>query len=165
MLESIGIDGPDWLNDPTWIYPSLVLIGLWGIGSAIIINLAGPAERADRAVRRGARRRRRLVGPAAHVTMPLMSPVIFYSITLGTIGVLQYFLVPLVLNTGDGRPGRHDVLLQRLHLQDLLHLPGHVGGATLAWFLFVIILAITLVLFWSSRLGCTCPSRGGGRWR
>src|SRR5919106_6788915 len=41
LLDWFGIDGPDWLNDPGWVYPGLVLIGLWGIGSAVIINLAG----------------------------------------------------------------------------------------------------------------------------
>ncbi len=65
VLSAIGIQGPDWLNDPTWIYPSLVLIGLWGIGSAHHHQHRGPAERADRAVRRRAGRWRRLVGPAA----------------------------------------------------------------------------------------------------
>ena len=121
------LEGRDWINDPDWIFPALVLIGIWGIGSAIIINLAGlqnvPTELYDAARVDGAG----WWGQLRHVTLPLMSPVIFYSITLGTIGVLQYFLVPLVLNGGDGRPAGLDVLHERPHLQDVLHLPGHVG--------------------------------------
>ena len=118
-----GIHGPDWLNDPTWIYPALVIIGLWGIGSAIIINFAGlqnvPTELYDAARVDGAG----FWGQLRHVTLPLMSPVIFYSITLGVVGVLQYFLVPLVLNSGTGRPGGSTLLLQHLHLQHVLQLP------------------------------------------
>ena len=104
LLGWSASQGPDWLNDPTWIYPALVIIGLWGIGSAIIINIAGlqnvPTELYDAARVDGAG----LWGQLRNVTIPLMSPVIFYSITLGLVGVLQYFLVPLVLNSGDGRP-------------------------------------------------------------
>ena len=100
LLEFIGLEGRDWINDPDWIFPALVLIGIWGIGSAVIINLAGlqnvPSELYDAARVDGAG----WWGQLRHVTIPLMSPVLFYSITLGMIGVLQYFLVPLVLNGG-----------------------------------------------------------------
>src|SRR6187549_1377312 len=104
-LEFFGIQGPNWLNDPSWVYPALVMVGLWGIGSAIIINLAGlqnvPTELYDAARVDGAG----YWGQLRNVTLPLMSPVIFYSVTLGVVGVLQYFLVPLVLYSGSGRPG------------------------------------------------------------
>ncbi len=104
--------------------PGAGVIGLWGIGSAVIINLAGlqnvPTELYDAARVDGAG----FWGQLRHVTLPMMSPVIFYSITLGMVGVMQYFLVPLVLNSGDRSPGGHDVLLQHLHLQDVLQLPG-----------------------------------------
>jgi len=150
-LEVIGISGPDWLNDPAWIYQALVLIGLWGIGSAIIINLAGlqnvPTELYDAARVDGAG----WWGQLRHVTLPLMSPVIFYSITLGTVGVLQYFLVPLVLNQGSGRPGDTTFFFNILIYKTFFTFQDMSFGATLAWLLFVIILVITLVLFWSAR--------------
>lgn len=150
-LEVFGISGPDWLNDPAWIYQALVLIGLWGIGSAIIINLAGlqnvPTELYDAARVDGAG----WWGQLRHVTLPLMSPVIFYSITLGTVGVLQYFLVPLVLNQGSGRPGDSTFFFNILIYKTFFTFQDMSFGATLAWLLFVIILAITLVLFWSAR--------------
>ncbi len=151
LLESVGIAGPDWLDDPNWIYPSLVMIGLWGIGSAIIINLAGlqnvPTELYDAARVDGAG----WWGQLRNVTLPLMSPVIFYSITLGVIGVLQYFLVPLVLNSGDGRPAGTTFFLNVHIYKTFFTFQDMSAGATLSWFLFVIILAITLVLFWSAR--------------
>jgi ABC-type sugar transport system permease subunit len=146
-----GIDGPNWLNDPTWIYPALVLIGLWGIGSGIIINLAGlqnvPSELYDAARVDGAG----WWGQLRHVTLPLMSPVIFYSITLGTVGVLQYFLVPLVLNNGSGRPGDTTFFFNIYLYKTFFTFQDMSFGATLAWLLFVVILAITLLLFWSAK--------------
>src|SRR3954452_13460067 len=94
-LRALGWHNPpDWLNDPTWIYPGLVLVGIWGIGGAVIINLAGlqnvPTELYDAAKIDGAGSWSQM----RHVTLPLMSPVIFYSLTLGLVEVMQYFLVP-----------------------------------------------------------------------
>jgi ABC-type sugar transport system permease subunit len=151
VLATIGIDGPDWLNDPAWIYPSLVLIGVWGIGSAIIINIAGlqnvPTELYDAARVDGAG----WWGQLRHVTIPLMSPVLFYNIVLGTIAVLQYFLVPLVLNAGDGRPAGTTFFFNVFIYKTFFTFQDMSAGATQAWFLFLIILSMTLVLFWSAR--------------
>jgi len=151
VLELVGINGPDWLNDPATVYPALVLIGLWGIGSAIIINLAGlqnvPSELYDAARVDGAG----WWGQLRHVTLPLMSPVIFYSIVLGTVGILQYFLVPLVLNGGSGRPADTTLFFNVYLYQTFFTFQDMSFGATLAWFLFIIILVVTLALFWSAR--------------
>ena len=151
LLEFIGLEGRDWINDPDWIFPALVLIGIWGIGSSIIINLAGlqnvPSELYDAARVDGAG----WWGQLRHVTIPLMSPVLFYSITLGTIGVLQYFLVPLVLNSGDGRPAGTTFFMNVHIYKTFFTFQDMSAGATLAWFLFLIILAFTLILFWSAR--------------
>ena len=151
LLGWVGIQGPDWLNDPTWIYPGLVVIGLWGIGSAMIINIAGlqnvPTELYDAARVDGAG----FWGSLRNVTIPLMSPVIFYSLTLGLVGVLQYFLVPLVLNSGTGRPAGTTYFFN-IYVYNTFFSFGNMSyGATLAWTLFVVILASTLVLFWSAR--------------
>ena len=150
-LNFFGLDGPNWLNDPSWVYPALVLVGLWGIGSAVIINLAGmqnvPTELYDAARVDGAG----WWGQLRNVTLPLMSPVIFYSITLGTVGVLQYFLVPLVLYSGDGRPGGTTFFFNIYLYKTFFTFQDMSFGATLAWMLFVIILALTLLLFWSAK--------------
>lgn len=151
LLGWIGIDGPDWLNDPSWIYPGLVVIGLWGIGSAVIINIAGlqnvPTELYDAARVDGAG----FWAQLRHVTLPMMSPVIFYSLTLGLVAVLQYFLVPLVLNSGTGRPAGTTYFFN-IYVYNTFFTFGNVSyGATLAWLLFVVILAATLLLFWSAR--------------
>jgi ABC-type sugar transport system permease subunit len=150
-LGLLGIDGPNWLNDPSWVYPALILVGLWGIGSAVIINLAGlqnvPTELYDAARVDGAG----WWGQLRNVTLPLMSPVIFYSITLGTVGVLQYFLVPLVLYQGDGRPGGTTYFFNIYLYKTFFTFQDMSFGATLAVLLFVVILTLTLLLFWSAR--------------
>ena len=151
VLGVLGIQGPNWLNDPSWVYPALVLVGLWGVGSAVIINLAGlqnvPTELYDAARVDGAG----WWGQLRHVTLPLMSPVIFYSVTLGVVGVLQYFLVPLVLYSGSGRPGGPTFFFNIYLYKTFFTFQDMSFGATLAWLLFVVILGITLVLFWSAR--------------
>jgi multiple sugar transport system permease protein len=152
FLQFIGIaHPPNWLNDPGFVYPALVVIGIWGIGAGIIINLAGlqgiPTELYDAANIDGAGWWTTL----RHITLPLMSPVIFYTLILGVVEVLQYFLVPLVINNGTGDPGGA-TLFFNLYLYKVFFTYQDMSyGATLAWLLFIITLGISLLLFWSAR--------------
>lgn len=152
LLRFIGIaHPPNWLNDPTFVYPALVVMGIWGIGAGIIINLAGlkgiPTELYDAANIDGAGWWTTL----RHITLPLMSPVIFYTLVLGMVEVLQYFLVPLVINNGSGDPGGA-TLFYNLYLYKVFFTYQDMSyGATLAWLLFIITLGISLLLFWSAR--------------
>jgi ABC-type sugar transport system permease subunit len=152
FLRLIGIaHPPNWLNDPGFVYPALVTIGIWGIGAGIIINLAGlqgiPTELYDAANIDGAGWWKTL----RHITLPLMSPVIFYTLILGVVEVLQYFLVPLVINNGTGDPGG-STLFYNLYLYKVFFTYQDMSyGATLAWLLFIITLGISLLLFWSAR--------------
>ncbi len=151
-LRALGWENPpDWLNSTTWIYPGLVLVGIWGIGGAVIINLAGlknvPTELYDAAKIDGAGWR----GQMRHVTLPLMSPVIFYSLTLGLVEVLQYFLVPFVLKNGTGEPGGTTYFLNLYIYKSFFTFQRMSYGATLAWLLFVITLVVTLALFATAR--------------
>ena len=152
LLRFIGIaHPPNWLNDPTFVYPALVVMGIWGIGAGIIINLAGlkgiPTELYDAANIDGAGWWTTL----RHITLPLMSPVIFYTLILGIVEVLQYFLVPLVINNGSGDPGGA-TLFFNLYLYKVFFTYQDMSyGATLAWLLFIITLGISLLLFWSAR--------------
>jgi ABC-type sugar transport system permease subunit len=142
---------PQWLYDSTWIYPGFAIVGLWGIGAGIVINLAGlrgiPSELYEAARIDGA-------GPWSqlrHVTVPMMSPVLFYSLILGVVEVMQYFLVPLVIKGGTGEPGGTS-MFYNLHLfQTFFTFQQMSYGATMAWLLFLITLGITLVLFRLSR--------------
>jgi ABC-type sugar transport system permease subunit len=151
LLSLVGITGPDWLNDQAWVYPGLVIIGIWGIGGGIIINQAGlkgiPTELYDAARIDGAG----WWGQLVHVTLPMMSPVIFYTLVLAVVEVLQYFLVPLVLNQGTGEPGGSTRFFNLYLYQTFFSYQDMSYGATLAWLLFAVTLAITGVLFWSAR--------------
>ena len=152
VLRFIGIQHPpNWLDDPSVVYPALVLVGIWGIGAGIIVNLAGlrgiPTELYDAATIDGAG----WWASLRHVTLPMMSPVIFYTLTLGVVDVLQYFLVPLVLNDGTGAPAGTTLFLNLYIYKTFFTYQDMAYGATLAWFLFLITLAFTLVLFWGAR--------------
>jgi multiple sugar transport system permease protein len=151
-LRALGAEHvPNWLNDTRYVYPALVVLGLWGIGNALVINLAGlqniPTELFDAAQVDGA-------GWSAtlrHVTLPMMSPVIFYSLTLGLVELFQYFLVPLVLYDGSGRPAGTTMFYNLYLYKTFFTFQNMSYGATLAWLLFVIILALTGLLFWSAK--------------
>jgi multiple sugar transport system permease protein len=152
FLQAIGIAHPPaWLEDPAWIYQGLVIMGVWGIGAGVIVYLAGlkgiPSELYDAA---------RIDGAGAwastrHITIPMMSPVIFYTLVLGVVEVLQYFLVPLVLKNGTGEPGGSTLFYNLYIYQNFFTFQNMAYGATLAWVLFAISLVLTLLLFGLSR--------------
>jgi multiple sugar transport system permease protein len=151
-LRFIGVENPpNWLNDPTYVYPGLVLIGLWAIGAGIVVNLAGlagiPTELYDAAYIDGAG----FWGSLRHVTIPMMTPVIFYTLTLGVVEVFQYFLVPLVINNGTGDPGGATLFYNLYLYKQFFTFQNMAYGATLAWMLFLVILTVTLLLFLSAR--------------
>jgi len=152
FLKLIGVSNPpNWLQDTTWIYPSLAFIGIWSIGAALIVNLAGlkgiPTELYDAARIDGAG----WLAQLRNVTLPMMSPVIFYSLILGVVDVLQYFLVPLVLNNGTGEPDGTTNFFNLYLYHNFFSFQRMSYGATMAWLLFAITLAVTLVLFRTSR--------------
>jgi multiple sugar transport system permease protein len=90
-LKKIGIDGPLWFNSPSWSKPSLVVLGLWGVGATMIIFLAAvldvPKHLYESAALDGAGALRRL----RWVTLPSISPVILFAVVIGVIQGLQYF--------------------------------------------------------------------------
>ena len=151
-LEAVGIgDPPGWLEDPGWVYPGLMLLGAWGIGAGIIVYLAAlkgiPSDLYEAA---------RIDGAGAwqslrHITIPMLTPVIFYTIVLSVVEVLQYFLVPLVLQDGTGEPGGSTMFYNLYLYKNFFTFQNMSYGATLAWLLFLISLVITLVLFGTAR--------------
>lgn len=152
VLRFIGIQHPpEWLQDPTWIYGGLVIMGLWGIGAGMIVYLAGlkgiPTELYDAATIDGAGAWQTL----RNITIPMLSPVIFYTLVLGVVEVLQYFLVPLVLKNGTGEPGGTTLFYNLYIYKNFFTFQNMSYGATLAWVLFAISLVITVLLFRSAR--------------
>jgi ABC-type sugar transport system permease subunit len=152
FLRAIGIaDPPNWLNSTTWVYPALVILGIWGIGNAMLIFLASlqgvPTELYDAAKIDGAG----WWATLRNVTLPMISPVIFYNVTLAIVGLFQYFTVPLVLNQGTGAPGGATMFYNLYLYKTFFTYQNMAYGATQAWLLFLIILVVTMALFQSSK--------------
>lgn len=148
----MGIQNPPgWANDVNWVYPAYVIMGIWGIGNAMLIMLAGlqnvPTELYDAAKVDGAG----WWASMWNVTLPMISPVIFYNLTLSIVELFQYFLVPLVVNQGTGRPGGATMFYNLYLYKTFFTFQNMSYGATLAWALFVVILIITMLLFATAR--------------
>ena len=137
---------PDWLNDPSWALWGLVLTGLWGAGNAMVIYLAGlqeiPAELYEAAEMDGANAWQRFV----NITLPLLTPVIFFNVIMGLIGALQTFAVPYILTNGGDGPGRSLLFLATYIYQSAFDYWNMGYASALALVLFLLILALTLVV-------------------
>ncbi len=136
---------PHWLWDEQWSKPSLILMSLWGIGGGMVIFLAGlqgiPEQLYEAAQIDGAS----VIQRFRHITLPMLSPVIFFNLIMGIIGSFQVF-VQVYIMTGGGPA--NSTLFYVLYLFNNGFQFFKMGYASaLAWVLFVIILAVTLVQF------------------
>lgn len=154
FLQNVfGIQNPPgWLQDPDWAVPALVLMSLWGVGGTMIIYLAGlqgiPTDLYDAAKVDGANAWHRF----RNVTLPLMTPVIFYNLVLGMIATFQYFTEVYVATSGTSLGGpQRSTLFYNLYLYQNAFRYFEMGYAsTMAWILFVIVLVLTALIFRSS---------------
>ena len=150
-IQAVGMDGLRWLDDPNLIYFAYTFIGLWGIGNAILINLASlqgvPTELYEAASIDGASWLRQLWS----ITVPMVTPVIFYNLILSVVGLLQYFIVPWVLNRGSGYPEGTTNFYMVYFYKQAFTFQNMGYGATLAWFMFIVALVITIFLFATGR--------------
>jgi multiple sugar transport system permease protein len=140
-LAKFGIEGPNWLNDTFWSKPALILTGFWGVGHAVVIYLAGlqdvPTSLYEAARIDGAS----WYQQTTNVTLPMITPVIYFNIIMGSIVVLQIFAVPYVM-TGGG-PAR-STLFYTMYLYDQAFVYLNMGYAcAMALVLFVMIAALT----------------------
>jgi multiple sugar transport system permease protein len=142
-LGLVGIDEVPWLSSPNWAMPALILLSVWGIGSAVIIFLAGlqdvPATLYEAAQLDGAGWFR-LVW---HVTIPLVSPVILFNGILGMIGASQVFAQPFIM-TGGGP--LNATLMYSITLFRNAFVYYKMGYASaMAWILFIFLFALTIL--------------------
>ncbi len=148
VLSWFGIRGPGWLSSTDWALPALIVMSLWGVGGGMIIYLAGlqgiPTTLYDAAQVDGANAWNRLI----HVTLPMMTPIIFFNLVMGVIGTFQYFTNAYVMTRG----GPADAtLFYNLYLyQNAFNYMKMGYASALAWVLFVIVLLLTLLIFRSS---------------
>jgi len=148
FLSLISIKGPGWLSSQQWALPALIIMSLWGVGGGMIIYLAGlqgiPTTLYEAAEIDGANGFQRL----SHITLPLMTPIIFFNLVIGIISSFQFFTGVYVLTRG----GPADAtLFYNLYLYNNAFRYNAMGYASaLAWILFVIVLVLTLLVFKSS---------------
>jgi multiple sugar transport system permease protein len=150
-LAALGIQGPDWLNDTTWVHPGLALMGLWGIGNMMLIFLAGlqgvPTELYEASLVDGAGRWTQF----RHITLPMISPVIFYNLIIVLIATFQYFTQAYVLTNGLGTPANATLFINLdLYREGWVYYDMGYAAA-LAWLLFVIVMGLTIFLFRTAR--------------
>lgn len=153
-IKAVGSEGILWLRSPKLIYYAYTMIGLWSIGNTLLILLAGlqniPTELFEAAVVDGAGWWSRLM----RITLPMLSPVIFYNVTIGLIVMMQYFLVPYVLTGSSLYPGfpegSTNFIMVYFYKQAFMFF--NMGyGAVIAWVIFLLSLGLTVLLFGSAR--------------
>jgi multiple sugar transport system permease protein len=147
ILGFFGLPQPDWINSEAWIYPSLSLIGLWGIGNFMLINIAGlqnvPTELYEAARMDGAG----TWTSFRRITIPLISPVLFYNLVIILIGTFQYFTQAYTMTNGRGDPNNATLFINLVLYREGFVF-NHMGyAAAIAWMLFAIVFVLTIGLF------------------
>jgi len=146
-LKTFGIDGPRWLSDPNWAGFALNILSVWAVGNGMLILLAGlqgvPTDIYEAATIDGANGVQRFF----RVTIPMISPVIFYNVTLGLINSLQFFVAAMLIGGRNGDP-QGATLFYNLHFYRQAFVFNDMGYAsTLALLLFIIVMVLTATMF------------------
>jgi len=160
VLGLFGVDGPRWLLDTKTAKLVFVIMSVWGAGGNMLVFLAGlqgiPTELYEAATIDGAGPWRRFT----HVTLPMISPTLFFVLVTSIIGSFQVFGSVYVM-TGGGPA--NSTLMYVLHLYLVAFRQYRLGYASaLAWIFFIILLALTLLVFRSSRAWVYYETEIGG---
>jgi len=147
LLAVVGIEGPRWFEDVAWVVPALAIMTVWTIGNTMIILLAGlqnvPTELYEAARVDGSSPWRSF----RNITIPMISPVIFYNLILVVVGSLQYFVGAYIVGNGRGDPNGATMFYNMYLYKEAFAFLDMGYASTLAWVLFFIGLALTLILF------------------
>jgi multiple sugar transport system permease protein len=145
FLGLFGIQGPEWLFSLTWSMPAMIIMSLWSIGGSMLIYLAGlqsvPGHLYEAAAIDGAG----VFTKFRHVTIPLISPVIFFNLVLSIIGSFQVFTNIYVMTQGGPA---NSTLVYVIYLYQKAFQDFNMGYASaLAWILFLVIMFFTAIQF------------------
>ena len=150
LLGTVGLGPVGWLTDPSWSKPALVILHLWGLGTAVLIFLAGlkdvPKTLLEAAVVDGA-------GPWHRfwsVTLPLLSPVILFNLVIGVIWSFQVFTQAYVIGGTNGEPLESTLMYMVVIYRHAFRYFAMGYASALAVVLFLAVLAVTMVIFWTS---------------
>ena len=146
VLGTIGIDGPNWLADPTLAMPSIIAMAAWrNLGFCMIVFLAGlqtiPAQLYEAASIDGANRWQTFRG----VTLPLLRPTVLFLVVITTIGYLQLFEEPFVMT--DGGPLDKTLSISMYMYQQGFEFFKQGYAAAIAWILFILVAIVAVVQF------------------
>ncbi|WP_407649066.1 carbohydrate ABC transporter permease [Glycomyces albidus] len=149
LLGWFGIQGPNWLLDPTWVKPALIVLSAWGAGGATVLLLSAmngiPRELYEAAEIDGAGAWRQFWA----VTFPQITPVIFFNLIMGLIGAFQIFSQVYILTAGG--PDNASQMMVPLLFREAFSFYHFGYASAVAWLLFLVILAFTLIAFRTSR--------------
>lgn len=149
-LRAMGIPTLGWLTDPTWSKPSLILIGLWTFGGSMVIFLAAlqdvPEALYEAAELDGAGVLRKIW----NVTLPMVTPTIFFNLVLGMIGAFQYFTTAFVLSQGSGGPASSTLFYSLLLYNNAFSYFKMGYSSAMAWLLFAFVFLLTWITFKSA---------------
>lgn len=149
VLSTVGVDSIRWLTSPEWSKPALIIMSLWSIGGGMVIYLAGlqniPEELYEAADIDGASGLNKLF----NITIPLMTPTIFFNLLLGLIGSFQVFNAAFIMTAGGPV---NSTRFYMLHLYEKAFQQSQMGYAcAMAVMLFLVVLAITIFVNWTSK--------------
>lgn len=146
ILGWFGIDGPNWLFDPEWTKPSLIFMKLWSVGGAMLLYLAsmqGVSKTLYEAAEiDGANTFRQFF----HITLPMITPVIFFDVVTSLIGGFQIFQEAYVMSSnGEGGPA-NSLLFYNLYMWRQAFENFNMGYAmAMSWILFIIVFILTMI--------------------
>ncbi len=151
LLATVGIEGPSWISNPNYSLYTLVVLSVWQFGSPMIIFLAGlrqiPTDMYEAASLDGASARRQFL----RITLPLLSPVIFFNFVIQTIEAFKAFTPAFVISGGSGGP-INSTLFYTLYLYQEAFSYFRMGYASaLAWVLVIIIAIFTAFSFLTTK--------------
>ena len=144
LLGLVGITGPAWLYDPNWAMPAIILTSVWkDTGFVMVLFLAGlqniPQEYYEAAALDGAN----FWGKFRHITLPLLSPIVFFTLIISLINSFQVFDQVWIMTQG-GPAGSTSVLVEQIVNNSFRY--GRMGyAATLSWVLFLLVFAVTIL--------------------
>ena len=151
VIGAVGLQPPDWLRDPAWSKPALIILGLWPLGIEVLVFLAGlkaiPQDLLDAASVDGASPMRRLFG----VTIPLLTPVILFNLVTGVIYSFQVFAQALVIGDTTGKPLESTLMYMVLVYRNAFRYFSMGYAAAQSLILFIVVALLTLLVFRTSR--------------
>jgi multiple sugar transport system permease protein len=151
-LGVIGIEGPAWLLDRHWAMPAVVLIGVWGVGQAVVLYVAALQDVPEQLYEAADIDGMGALGKFWNITVPMISPVILFNVITMSIGSFQVFVIPYILfDRVKGGPDKVAYFYTH-YLYDNAFIFDKMGYASaMAWVQLVIVLLFTALLFALSR--------------